>query len=92
MQSLSSLGRYSPGGLQSPAAVTQCGWSSARWGSEERRRDVRPVWAPLYLLFIKCKKGRCERGVKKGDLNEGFLGEVDFREKLVWKLPRLMIL
>lgn len=51
---------------------------------------MRLVWASVPVLSIKWEKGKCERGVRKRALNEGFLGEMDFREKLVWKFLKLI--
>lgn len=58
-------------------------------GSEEERCEV-SLGPSVPVLSIKWEKDKCERGVRKGALNEGFLGEMDFREKLVWKFLKLI--
>lgn len=68
----------SPSVLQSPAVVIQ--WVVECQGSEEERCE--PCLDPFVPFFCKMGEGQMWKGVRKGDLNEGFLGKVYFRESL----------
>lgn len=73
--------------LQTPGVGAQRDWlrSGQGWARQWEKRSE-ACFCPSVSSFVKWEKGTCERGGKKGNLDKGFLGQVNFREKCVWKL------